>query len=113
MPATTAAMTKAMTALLPIAATAVPDREKIPAAIIVPRPMANAILNPSVRVCSTIACLSDAAMKKSPPIRRTSGLPVGVRQQYEHRDDLQATDPHQEHHEQLRRGREGQVGVHR
>jgi len=39
-PATTAAMTKAITALDPISATAVPDSEKMPAAIIVPSPIA-------------------------------------------------------------------------
>jgi len=54
MPAITAAMTNAITALEPISATAVPDSEKIPAAIIVPRPMAKAILKSSVRVCSTM-----------------------------------------------------------
>ncbi|WP_348613733.1 hypothetical protein [Halobaculum rarum] len=54
MPATTAAMTNPMTALDPIIATAAPDSEKIPAAIIVPRPIAKAILKSSVRVCSAI-----------------------------------------------------------
>lgn len=40
MPAITAARTNAITALAPISATAVPEREKIPAAIIVPSPIA-------------------------------------------------------------------------
>jgi hypothetical protein len=47
-------MTKEMTALLPTSATATPESEKMPAAIIVPSPMANAILKSSVRVCSAI-----------------------------------------------------------
>ena len=51
--ATSAAMTKEMTALEPIRYTAVPDSEKIPAAIIVPSPSANATRKPSVRVRST------------------------------------------------------------
>ena len=53
-PATMAARTNATTAVEPIRKTAMPDSEKMPAAIIVPRPMAKAILKSSVRVCSTI-----------------------------------------------------------
>jgi hypothetical protein len=61
-----AAMTKATTALDPMAATAVPDSEKMPAAIIVPRPIANAILKSSVRVCCTIARMYHQGLIKSP-----------------------------------------------
>ena len=50
----TAAMTNAITALDPISATTVPDDEKIPAAIIVPSPIANAILKFGVLVCSPL-----------------------------------------------------------
>jgi hypothetical protein len=55
MPAMIAARTNAITALEPILATAVPESEKIPAAIIVPSPIAKAILKSNVRVCSTTA----------------------------------------------------------
>jgi len=68
----TAAMTKAMTALEPIWATASPDSEKIPAAIIVPRPIANAILKSSVLVCSAIAITTrDRTGQRRFPSRRT------------------------------------------
>jgi hypothetical protein len=47
-------MMNAITALDPISYTAFPERKKIPAAIMVPRPSANATLKSSVRVFSTI-----------------------------------------------------------
>ncbi len=47
-------MTNEMIALLPTTATAWPDNEKIPAAIIVPSPSPKATQKPNVRVCSHI-----------------------------------------------------------
>src|SRR6056297_1126199 len=54
-------------------------------------------------------CIRETATNPLPCLRP----PVGGRQQHEHRDDLQTTDPHQHDHQELRRGREGQVVVHR